>query len=217
MNTKIYSYLIWALILWIIGVLLLQNKSIQTQETSPQTIVDTGTIIDSWSLLTGIQEDSLVYTNTEYWFQLTLPEGWEDYKSIWYDMSENPWFSGLIIRIVFALPTSDTTRYGIIDPNDKNWLIPSYTGQYQYIKWYADMMILNVWTYEWYQKAINIQDSMLSKENRLSITWGSGKQYVYTFDWPQDLPIDISEKKKTRDSQWKGDYFQEIKKTFKIL
>lgn len=217
MNTKIYYYIIGWLVLGIIGLLLFQNIPSQIQYTNTPVVIDTWIIVNTWSvdsgsLVTGSQNNPLVYTNTEYGFQLTLPEGWEDYKVFSYDMSKNPWSSGLNNRIVLALPTKEKMRPGILDPNDSNWFIPEYTGQYKFIKWYADMIILNLWTPEWYnkeQQRCNI-DPNPSCIGSTELLWNN-QSYYFTYFGPQDLPVDISAKIKF------ASYYEDIKNSFKIL
>ncbi len=216
MKIKIYYYVIWALIVWIIGVLAFQKKLIQTQDTNIQVVVvDTWTsintwIVDSWSLQTWIQENPLVYINTEYWFQLTLPEGWEGYRSFTYDMRENPWFwSGFIARIIIALPTN-SLRHGVQDPNDPNYLIGEYTGSYQYITWYADMIgvaIRSPDSYEKYRCENNIEWWCINSDELL---WKDEK-YNYQLIWPQDIPTDLY------SIWWNRNYFQQIISEFKVL
>ncbi len=219
MNTKIYYYLIGWLVLGIFSILAFQNTPSQIKDTTIPVVIDTWAIIDtwiidSWSLVTWTQNNSLVYTNTEYGFQLTLPEGWEEYRVFTYTgTGVDSWIS-----ISIALPTIDKTRYGVIDPSDKSSFIPWYTGQYKFIKWYADMLWISILTYEWYNTLINTPHVMYTKEMReKSVIWRTEKFVYMLGEGPNDWPIDIYQKKKERDSQWRGNYFQKIQSTFKIL
>lgn len=215
---KIYYYVILFLLLWVISLAILtkpKEKNMIGNTATTETILSTGgTLIPTGNtttitgdIQTG-QDSSLTYTNTEYGFQLTLPKDWEGYKVFIYTGST----IDSKISISFTLPTTDKTRYGVINPNDKNQFISWYTGQYQYIKWYADMFMLNIWTYKWYQKTINTEDAIWTKDAREGATRGKSEKYFYTMNsWPQDLPVDISKKIKF------GSYYGDIKNSFKIL
>ncbi len=212
MNTKIYYYFIWALIISIIGVLAFQNTPSQIQGTNIPVVIDTWTIVNIWStdsgsLITWTQNNSLVYTNTEYWFQLTLPEGWEDYRVFFYKWNEK-----FPRGISITLPTTMPWYKWVIDPSDNNNFSLSNTWSYTYITGYAvmlDISILDKNTYEIEYKRCKIDQEpwCINDSNTL---WHNDK-YYYTISWPQVLTTDL-------DKQWwDRTYFAKISNTFKIL
>lgn len=208
---KIYYAIIWVLLIGIGLIIVLPNgmhhdtpSSIWAQHTgdimSWGNTTTTGVDLISWNI------NSLVYTNTEYWFQLTLPRWWEGYRVFIYTGSGiDSWVS-----IKFALPTLENNRYWILDPNDNNRLIAWYTGEYKHIKWYAELITINIWSHEWYEYAKK-NNEMRNNEVWKEYTWWENNKYIFSIARPQDLPIDIM------SSRWKRDYFQQIKNTFKSL
>ena len=188
-----------------------QNNSITSQEQETQLSWDIDTIpswdhqIITWDTATG-NEHPLVYTNTEFGFQFILPEGWENYEEFIYRYSGD----NTIASIVIALPTNESNRPGILDPNDSNLLVLWYTGQYKYITWYANMIWFSVYTHSWYDTIINTPDAIWSKDVRIDETIGSWLQYVYILNGPQDFPPDIY-------SIWWRKYFKPILDSFKAL
>lgn len=202
MNKLNYA-IIWALLIGIGLVIILPNgmhhntlSSIWTQHTGD---------IMSWgnTTTTGVEfilwnTNSLVYTNTEYWFQLTLPTWWEDYTGIIYKKFE--WWTGVVAGIDIALPT-DSQWPGVENPNNNQELIT----------WYAGMIRIYVRTDIWYQSLLE-----QCMKNMTPVCWMindvllKGK-YVYTIIWPQDLPTDLYKK----FDFWT--YYNEIKNNFKIL
>ncbi len=185
------------------------NQNVQETPTSGDHPSDdisllTGETINSGDSITGT-DNPLIYTNTEFWFQLTLPEWWEDYKAFVYS-----WINRFPKSIVITLPTTMSWYKGVINPNDANNFLPSNTGSYTYIKGYAvmlDMIMLDNNTYE--------VENKRCKENQEpwclgDILWHNNL-YYYIVVWPQELTTDLDKK------WWDRTYFDKIYKTFKIL
>lgn len=183
------------------------NNTIQNQESSlsrDTEILQSGDNQLSGDISTG-SENPLVYTNREFWFQLTLPEGWEDYKILIYS-----WTDKLPQSIVIALPTTMSWYKWVIDPNNINNFSPSNTWSYTYIKNYAvmlDMIILDKKTYEAeYKRCKEYQEPWCLGD----VLWNNNL-YYYIAIWPQSLTTDLDEK------WWDRSYFNKIYKSFKIL
>lgn len=202
------------------------QTNIQTQE-----IPLSGEIISSWNntswatdFLSGVSgeitswtiqpvtwttnpqnKNPLVYTNTEFWFQLTLPEGWEDYKAFVYSKTDI-----LPASIVIALPTTTPWYKWIIDPKNSNNFSKSNTWSYTYIKNYAnmlDMIIIDKKTYEEkYKTCKEFPEPWCLGD----VLWNNN-EYYYIVIWPQELTLDLDEK------WWDRSYFDKIYKNFKIL
>lgn len=164
----------------------------------------------TWDIITTGYKNPLVYTNKEFDFQLTLPEWWEDYRVFKYDMRKNPWYSWFIAKIEIALPTNESTRYWIQDPNDSNYLVWEYTGQYHYITWYANMIWVSIWDPQYYEKYRCENNNEWWCIDSGELLWKNEK-YNYQLIWPQDFPTDIY------SIWWDRNYFKQIIPTFKVL
>ncbi len=194
MNTKIYYYLIGLLVLGIIWILVLQNDDWNLQDTvlsttETWTVINSWAIVDTWSSMSSwtvdiwTQNNSLVYTNTEYGFQLTLPEGWEGYKVFVYNFSG----ADINVKISITLPTNESNRPWIPDPNK-----PILSNYDNHVKWYADMFIVWVWMPEEYKKeqqrcTPNPDPSCMPV---LNLLWNNNN-YYFTSIWLGDMPTDL--------------------------
>ncbi len=159
----------------------------------------------SWTPTNTQSNNPLVYTNTEFWFQLTLPKWWEDYKVFTYYNDTNN-----LASISITLPTKEQNRPWVFDPNDSNLLVSWYTWQYKYIRWYADMFGITIRSTQFY-------DNYQCEDNTTwyCITDGEllwkNEEFTYQLIWPHDYPIDIY------PIWWNRKYFQQIIPTFKFL
>ena len=137
----------------------------------------------TWNTITTGDENPLVYTNTEFWFQLTLPEWWEDYKAFVYlNNADNT------ASISIVLPTSEENRPWIPNPNS-----PSLDN---YIKWYAEMYVVWILPTEKYQQEYDrcFPDPDLSCIYIINLLWNNNK-YYFTSIWMQDMPTDLYTKR----------------------
>lgn len=163
----------------------------------------------SWAITRDI-DNPLLYTNTEFWFQVTLPKWWEEYKAFTYDIEGNPWYgSGLIVKIIITLPTNESNRPGVEDPNNTNSMKSWYTTwTIQYIKWYADMFGITIRSTQYYDNYKCEVNEPCLKEGEL--LW-KNERFTYQLIWPHDFPTDIYK------LWWNRKYFKQIIPTFKVL
>jgi hypothetical protein len=198
---------VWAWRLRPIPKKLIKQPSVVTGSviTTGSTLATGGATSQSWSqttIWTGVIKNPLVYMNKEYWFQLTLPKGWEEYRVFIYN------FSGESInaKISITLPTKHHFwRLGVPDPKD-----PSNTDKY--IKWYAEMFNIGIWIPEQYKKEYkrcfpNPDPSCIPI---LNLLWNN-KNYYFTSIWLDDMPTDLY------DKRWNWETQKYITPIFKFL
>lgn len=169
-------------------------------------------IINSWNnqalswALTAESNNPLIYTNTEFWFQLTLPKGWEDYKAFVYTSSKIPgWY------IILTLPTSDNTA-NLDDPKDINSRPRNYEVDVKKVYWYAYMFAISLWSPKDYLPLYEQCKIQLNPWCVTDITtlWYNGK-YYFVWNEAQEFPEDIRKK-------WGNyKYLEQITSTFKLI
>ena len=167
--------------------------------------------ITSWTIqlvtwTTNTQSNNpLVYTNTEFWFQLTLPKWWEDYKAFVYRHKQDTTYPWTIASISIALPTK-LERYGPEDPNKAT------TDTINRIPWYAEMLTVWIWFKSDYKKEYErcFPYPNASCTTILNFLW-SNTDYNFTSFWPQEMPKDLYEKR------WDGGEPKYILPIFKSL
>ena len=159
----------------------------------------------TWSTITTGDENPLVYTNTEFWFQLTLPKWWEDYKAFVYRHKQDTTYPWTIASISIALPTK-LERYGPEDPNKAT------TDTINRIPWYAEMLTVWIWFKSDYKKEYErcFPYPNASCTTILNFLW-SNTDYNFTSFWPQEMPKDLYEKR------WDGGEPKYILPIFKSL
>jgi len=124
--------------------------------------------------------DGIVYTNTQYGFQLTLPKGWENYKAV---VNQAVGTNRLGI-ISIDMPTSDKTFSGYPDSRGKS------------LDGYASMFLVLVYDAKGYDAEVarckREQDPdcfFADPKNTIRI---GGSKYIYAInDMPQALPVDL--------------------------
>jgi hypothetical protein len=110
---------------------------------------------------TSSTNNSLVYTNKTYGFQLTLTKIWEGYVA-----KETPRISGDVMSIVFCVPTTDK-QYSTSDCS----------------KGYANPMFISIYSKEQWKQ---IQSEDGPKPDLIT----QNDKYVFTWSMWQDLPTD---------------------------
>jgi len=138
------------------------------------------------------QTAGIVYTNSDFGFQITLPSGWEKYKAI-VDKPNN--------TVHIDLPTTDKTW-----PGDADLL----TGKS--LMGYASMFNIGIWSIDSFDKhladcAKEPDPSCAGKDALLA----KGKTYVYEIVGPQAMPEDLQA---IVDG---GSYIKAIKDNFKMI
>ncbi len=121
----------------------------------------------------------VVYLNTQYGFQLTLPRGWESYKAVF---SKQTGVNRLGI-ISIDMPTSDKTFLGYPDSTGK-----SLAG-------YSSMFLVQIYD----TKGYNAEVARCKKENdpdcNVTLPGNAiqkeGNNYVFAISMPQALPADL--------------------------
>lgn len=158
----------------------------------------------SWSLMTG-SENPLVYTNTEFWFQLTLPKWWEDYKAFIYHLTGDD----IISNISITLPTTIRDWPWVPNPEITHSLL--WVQDFStYITWYANIINILVRNSDSYKQIIQncklgTEEECLTKNLTL---WNNN--YYFTYTTRQELPTDIT-------NRIKNNWISYIKSSFKYL
>lgn len=212
---KFYYAIIWVLLVGIGLVFALPSRK-HHENTTTVWVQNTLVNVSGDDIMTDLDSGTinpLVYTNTEYGFELTLPKWWWNYIGLQYNMDDNPWFSGMVAKIDINLPTH-SPRPWVEDPNDintinsmKSWYT---TWTIKYIKWYAQMISIVIRTHEGYEKA-KMNDPRLSTSDRGKYTRWKNSKYVYSVNMPNDMPDDL------RKNHGFWSYYNNIKNGFKLL
>ncbi|AKH32977.1 hypothetical protein XF24_00650 [candidate division SR1 bacterium Aalborg_AAW-1] len=173
--------------------------------------ITSGTI----QLVTGTtnpqSNNPLVYTNTEFGFQLILPKGWEEYTAFIYQPSEEvqSFYSGFIKSIHITLPTQESGWPGIPNPE-----LSKRDSTSDYITGHVDVFGIIVRTPEGYRK--EYQRCITNSDPSCSIDLlGFNNKYYFSYFGPQDIATDLVDLL-TEHGGWLN-YFQEIISTFKPL
>lgn len=144
------------------------------------------------------QTAEIVYTNSDFSFQITLPKGWENYKAIVSDKDKS--VSG-VTYVYIDLPTTNKAWAGDMDP---------VTGKS--LMGYASMFAINVWNIDSFNKhlascAKESDPSCAGKDALLA----KGKTYAYEIVGPQAMPEDL------QPIVNNGSYIKAIKDSFKVI
>ena len=217
-NISMKKPLLIIIILLLVGIgvaVFIKFPKTHTTNTQPQETTLSGEIISSWNntswatdFLSGVSgeitswtiqsvtwttntqsNNPLVYTNTEFWFQLTLPKWWEDYKAFVYNLTSD---NNLISMISITLPTTATDWIGIPDPK-KTISISSIPDFSSYIMWYAPIVNILIQTSDSYKKDYETctKDINTDCTTLKDITLWNNKDYYFTYTTRQELPNDI--------------------------
>ena len=164
----------------------------------------------SGNILTGA-ENPLVYTNTEFWFQLTLPEWWEDYEIFSYQPSEEvqSFYSGLIQTIKITLPTQEAWWPWIPNP-----ALSNRDSMSDYITWHVDAFSIVVRTPAWYHQEYQRCTPNPDPSCFTDLLWFNNN-YYFSYFLPQDIAIDLVDLL-TEKGEWLN-YETKISQTFRIL
>ena len=157
----------------------------------------------TWNTITTGDENPLVYTNTEFWFQLTLPEWWEEYKPFVYHLTEDD----IIANISITLPTTIKNWPWVPNPKITHsllWMQDFST----YITWYANIINILVRSSDSYKQIVKncklgTEEECLTKNLTL---WNNS--YYFTYTTRQELPTDVK-------NSIKNNWISFIKSSFK--
>lgn len=120
----------------------------------------------------SVNSSDVVYKNTQYEFQLTLPKGWEAYKT---SITKN----GGIFNILFYLPTTDKL----------------YSNQNKELKGYADIFSIIIFTTDEWNKQLNSAECKIAGGSVGCFypkdIIGKNNTYVFSGSFANGVPDDL--------------------------
>jgi hypothetical protein len=118
-----------------------------------------------------------IYTNTQYGFQFTLPEGWDNYKPIINEVTGN---KNVVAYVYIYLPTDDNTWIGDIDPR---------TGAS--LKGYARACSIAVWSVDGHKIETKRCETEPNPSCPATVMYVENSRYVLELKPSLELPGDL--------------------------